>query len=531
MRTYVQKLGKSLMGPLSIIVASGLLLGIVSILQNPTLVGEGFANATIIQGIVGGVQTVVGTMFGLLPILFAISVAIGMSHEDKEIAAFSVVIAFILFHVVINYLLKLKGIDADNTTVEHLMENGMSQIRAVETSNMYETMLGTFTYRMGVFGGIITGLWTAMIHNRYHTKQLPTAFSFFSGNRFVPIMIILTIPIVSIISYFVWPFFNTAINALGGLIGNSGVIGTFLYGFSERLLIPTGLHHVLNQLIRFTPIGGTATIDGETISGALTIFNAELAAPVKDMEIMRNATRFLTQGTHPFMVFGLPAACYAMYKTSYLTQRPKIKGMLIAAAATSFVTGITEPIEFAFIFISPILWVFHAFMSGLSFMIMNLLGVAVGNAGGGMIDLAIFGILQGTYTRWYLVVALGLVYAVVYYFVFKYVIERFDIKTPGRSKDDVLEDADEEVAGSELGSLIMQALGGFDNIKEIDNCISRLRLVLEDTSIINEQRLKKTGSMGIVRIDEKNLQVVYGGKVENAARSLKNEMKSIKRNQ
>ncbi|HFR4279115.1 TPA: PTS transporter subunit EIIC [Enterococcus faecium] len=525
MRTYIQKLGKSLMGPLSIIVASGLLLGIVSILQNPTLVGESFANATVIQGFVGGVQAIVGTMFGLLPILFAISVAIGMSREDKEIAAFSVVIAFILFHVVINYLLQLRGITAESTSVETLMSDGMSQIKAVETSNMYETLLGTFTYRMGVFGGIIAGLWTAMIHNRYHTKQLPAAFSFFSGNRFVPIMIILTIPIISISSFFIWPFVNTAINALGGLIGKSGVIGTFLYGFSERLLIPTGLHHVLNQLIRFTPIGGTATINGETVSGALTIFNTELALPVKDMDILRSATRFLTQGTHPFMVFGLPAACYAMYKTSYLAQRPKIKGMLIAAAATCFVTGITEPIEFAFIFISPILWVFHAFMAGLSFMLMNLFGVAVGNAGGGFIDLAIFGILQGTYTRWYLVVALGLVYAVAYYFVFKYVIERFDVKTPGRSNDDVLEDQDEEMTENELGKLILQGLGGAGNIQEIDNCISRLRLVLKDTATIDEHILKKTGSMGIVKINENNLQVVYGGQVENATRSLKNEMK------
>ena len=364
-----------------------------------------------------------------------------------------------------------------------------------------------------------------MIHNRYHTKQLPAAFSFFSGNRFVPIMIILTIPIISIASFFIWPFVNTAINALGGLIGKSGVIGTFLYGFSERLLIPTGLHHVLNQLIRFTPIGGTATINGETVSGALTIFNTELALPVKDMDILRSATRFLTQGTHPFMVFGLPAACYAMYKTSYLAQRPKIKGMLIAAAATCFVTGITEPIEFAFIFISPILWVFHAFMAGLSFMLMNLFGVAVGNAGGGFIDLAIFGILQGTYTRWYLVVALGLVYAVAYYFVFKYVIERFDVKTPGRSNDDVLEDQDEEMTENELGKLILQGLGGAGNIQEIDNCISRLRLVLKDTATIDEHILKKTGSMGIVKINENNLQVVYGGQVENATRSLKNEMK------
>lgn len=531
MRTHIQKLGKTLMGPLSIIVASGLLLGIVSILQNPAIVGDGLTNASVIQTFIGGVQAVVSTMFGLLPILFAVSVATGMAKEDKEIAGFAVVIAFFVFHIVINYLLQINEITAENTAVEYLTGQGLSNLRAVEISNSYEVMLGTFTYRMGVFGGILVGLWTAFIHNRYHTKQLPVALSFFSGNRFVPIVIILTIPILSIISYFIWPFFNTIINGLGGLIAKSGAFGTFLYGFSERLLIPTGLHHVLNQLIRFTPIGGTAVVDGETISGALSIFNAEMASPNMNLETLRQSTRFLTQGYHPFMLFGLPAACYAMYKTSYLEQRPKIKGMLFAAALTSFVTGITEPIEFAFIFISPILWIFHAFMAGLSFLLMTLMNVAVGNAGGGMIDLTIFGILQGTYTRWYLVVAVGLLYAAVYYFVFKYVIERFDVKTPGRTAitDEVEEEDAVTTSSDSLGARILNALGGKENVTEVDNCISRLRLILRDASVVNERSLESTGSMGIVKIDKNNIQVVYGSKVEQAAQSLKQEIKAQKK--
>lgn len=525
MRTHIQKLGKTLMGPLSIIVASGLLLGIVSILQNPAIVGEGLANASGIQTFIGGVQAIVSTMFGLLPILFAISVATGMAKEDKEIAGFSVVIGFILFHIVINYLLQINDITAENTSVEFLTGKGLSDVRAVEVATRYEVMLGIFTYRMGVFGGILVGLWTAFIHNRYHTKQLPVAFSFFSGNRFVPIVIILTIPFISIASYFVWPFFNTAINGLGSLIGKSGAFGSFIYGFSERLLIPTGLHHVLNQLIRFTPIGGTATVDGETVSGALSIFNAEMASPHMNLDILRQSTRFLTQGYHPFMLFGLPGACYAMYKTSYLEQRPKVKGMLFAAALTSFVTGITEPIEFAFIFISPVLWLFHAFMAGLSFLLMTLMNVAVGNAGGGMIDLTIFGILQGTYTRWYLCVIVGLVYTVVYYFVFKYVIERFDVKTPGRTAAEDDEEDTAVVTNDALGANILNAIGGKDNVEEIDNCISRLRLILKDTSIVNKKMLGATGSMGVVMIDKNNIQVVYGPNVERAAQALKKEMK------
>ncbi|WP_053367776.1 PTS transporter subunit EIIC [Bacillus sp. FJAT-27245] len=528
MRTGIQKLGKTLMGPLSIIVASGLLLGIVSILQNPAIVGETVSNAAIIQNIVGGVRAIVGMMFGLLPILFAISVATGMAKEDKEIAGFAAVIAFIIFHVMIGYLLKLNQITVDTTSVDYLVQQGNSQIRAFEISNAYETMLGVFTYRMGVFGGILVGLWTAFIHNRYHTKQLPTAFSFFSGNRFVPIVIIVTIPFLSMISYFVWPFFNTAINGLGGLIGKSGAIGTFMYGFAERLLIPTGLHHVLNQLIRFTPIGGMAVVDGQTVSGALSIFNAVLASPNPDIETLRQSTRFLTQGTHPFMVFGLPAACYAMYKTSYLEQRPKVKGMLLAAGLTSFVTGITEPIEFAFIFVSPLLYIFHAFMAGLSFFLMTIMNVGVGNAGGGLIDLAIFGILQGTYTKWYVDVIVGLIYAVIYYHVFKFVILKFNVKTPGRTTDSEIDSSEQEVAagsaGDDFGAAILKGLGGKENVVEIDNCISRLRLVLKDTSIVNESILKATGSLGMVKIDKQNIQVVYGPKVEQAARSLKKEV-------
>ena len=526
MRTKIQKFGKTLMGPLSIIVASGLLLGIVSILQNPSIVGSGFANSSTIQVFVKGINDIVGMMFGLLPILFAISVAIGLAKEDKEIAGFSVVIGFFIFHVTIRYILKMNGITADNTTVEYLLEHGKEQIAAFETANAYEVMYGIFTYRMGIFSGILIGAWTAMIHNKFHTQKLPIAFSFFAGNRFVPIMIVATVPFVAIAAYFIWPFFAMAINGLGSLIGNSGNFGLFLYGFSERLLIPTGLHHILNQLIRFTPIGGTAVVDGETISGALSIFNAALASPTRDIETLRYATRFLTQGSHPFMVFGLPAACYAMYKTAFLENKPKVKGMLFAAAITSFVTGITEPIEFAFIFISPVLWIFHAFMSGLSFMLMSVMHVAVGNAGGGMIDLAIFGIAQGLYTRWYIVVIVGLGYAVAYYYFFKYIILKMNVKTPGR--EDTGEEEMEEaatVAPNELGTVILTAIGGKENIDEIDNCISRLRLILKDTELVNEQLVKQTGSMGILKIDKNNMQIIYGGRVEEAARALKNAVK------
>lgn len=520
MRTFIQKLGKSMMGPLSIIVAAGLLLGITTILTNASLVGEAFASAAGVQVVVGAVSALVGKVFGLLPILFAISVATGMVKEDKEIAGFAVVICFVLFHVMLNYMLGLNGITAENTAIDYLTSHGSTTLEAYQINAAYDTQLGIFTYRMGIFGGIVTGLWIAFIHNKFHTQKLPVAFSFFAGNRFVPIMIILTVPFVAIVSYFVWPFFSMLIDGLGTVISKSGPFGLFLYGFAERLLIPTGLHHVLNQLIRFTPVGGTAMIDGTVVSGALNIFQAELVAKNMDMNVFHQATRFLTQGTHPFMMFGLPGACYAMYKTAYAKEQPKVRGMLLASALTSFATGITEPIEFSFIFISPILWVFHAFMAGMSFLIMSLLQVGVGNAGGGFVDLFIFGILQGTYTKWYFCVILGIVYFFAYFFVFKYVIEKKNLKTPGRDVEDSSDDVG-QVEASELGTTILKAIGGKENIRDIDNCISRLRLILNDTSVVDEAALKKTGSLGIIRINENNIQVVYGPKVEEATHALK----------
>lgn len=523
MKTFIQKLGKSLMGPLSIIVAAGLLLGLASTLLNPNVFGNALANVGFVNDFVSLINALAGGLFGLLPILFCMSVAQGMSREDKEVATFASIIGFILFHTTIRFFLGLKGVNAETTSIEYLMGQGMSALEATQKNAAYDTVMGIFTYRMSIFGGIIVGLWTAMIHNRFHETQLPTAFSFFSGKRFVPIMMVVTIPFLAIVMFFVWPLFNMVINGFGALLASAGAFGTFIYGFLERLLIPTGLHHILNQLIRFTPIGGSAMIDGQQVSGALNIFNTLLMQAEPDMDVMRQATRFLTQGTHPFMVFGLPAACYAMYKTALPKNKQKVKGILLAVGLTSLFTGITEPIEFSFFFISPLLWLFHAFMAGMSFLINTLLGVCIGNAGGGLIDLMLFGVLRGPQTKWLLNVVIGLIYAVIYFFVFKWAIVKFNIKTPGREDEtDEVVDTDEV---TELGNGIMDALGGKENILEIDNCISRLRLVLKDTSIVNDALLKRTGSLGIIKINENNIQVVYGTKVEKAAAELKRAVK------
>lgn len=523
MRTFIQKFGKSMMAPLSLIVAAGLLLGLASLLTNQMIFGDALSSIAFVDGFINLVNKLAGQLFGLLPILFCLPIAIGMTREDKETAAFAAVVGFALFHATISFFLNLQGITADTTTVDALAASGLSVEEATSQNAMYNTELGIFTYRMSVFGGVIVGLWTAFVHNRFHRTQLPAAFSFFSGTRLVPIMMVLTVPFVGIVAYFAWPWFSLLIDAFGNLIQAAGAFGTFIYGFLERLLIPTGLHHILNQLIRFTPIGGSATVAGEPVSGALNIFNALLMQSNPDMDLMRQATRFLTQGTHPFMIFGLPAACFAMYRTALPENREKVKGMLLAAGVTSFVTGITEPIEFSFIFISPVLWVFHACMAGLSFLINTLLGVCIGNAGGGLIDLALFGILRGPQTLWYVNVIIGIVYAVVYYNVFKYVITKKNLKTPGR---DVDTEELGDVSVGDMGLAIMEAVGGRKNIVDIDNCISRLRLVLHDTSVVDEAALKATGSLGVIRVNDENVQIVYGTKVEAAAHELKDAVKA-----
>lgn len=520
---YLQKLGKSLMMPISIIAAAGIFLGLASVLQNPAIVGENFVNLLAVQNFIGFIKAIVAALFGNLPILFAISVTIGLAKTEKANAAFSAVIGFLLMHVTISYFLNLRGINVTTASIEALQEAGKSVVQATKQASLYESVLGIFTYRMNVFGGVVSGILTAWVHNRFYKTELPVFISFFGGKRLVPIMTTIFSPILGASLFFIWPFLGAGIENIGNVIANAGLFGTFLFGSLERLLVPTGLHHILNQLVRFTPIGGVATIDGEQFVGALNIFNEQLALTTPDMDIMRSATKFLSQGKIPFMVFGLPAAALAMYHTAAAENKTKVKGFLFAAALATFMTGITEPLEFSFIFLSPILFVFHALMAGFSFMFTNLLGVSIGNVQGGFIDLGVFGILRGVETRWFFEVLLGAIYAPAYYFVFKKVILWKNLKTPGRELELDATDVDEvKVSQSNnLGQAIVAALGGVGNIEAVDNCFTRLRMVLKDSEKIDEAALKTTGAAGVIKLDKSNVQVVYGPQVEGIALKVK----------
>ena len=304
----LQDLGKALMMPISVIAAAGIFLGLAAAMQNPAIMGQAFVELESIQLVLGFIRKIAGSLFGNLPLYFAIAAAIGLAKDEKPTAAMASVIGFISMHVGINYSLLAQGLTPETTSVAYLVKQGMDVTAARMYAAEFGHILGIFTYHMSVLGGVIAGLVTVFLHNRYYTINLPTAINFFGGRRFVPIITVVVLPVIGVLLSLVWPFIGAAIVNVGQMIGEAGVAGTWLYAFAERLLIPTGLHHILNETVRFTPIGGVATFDGESVVGALTIFNTALANPgVIVDDIVREATRFLSQGKIPVMMFSLPS--------------------------------------------------------------------------------------------------------------------------------------------------------------------------------------------------------------------------------
>ncbi|HBQ80501.1 MAG TPA: PTS maltose transporter subunit IICB, partial [Erwinia persicina] len=353
--------------------------------------------------------------------------------------------------------------------------------------------------------------------------KLPEYLAFFGGRRFVPIVTVLVLPLIGVLLALIWPTIGAGIAWVGELIGKSGQYGAFLYGTSERLLIPTGLHHILNETVRFTPIGGIATVDGQTIVGALNIFNTSLTHPgsVPDATV-QEATRFLAQGKIPVMMFGLPAAALAMYHCARPEHKQRVKALVLAGALTSFTTGITEPLEFCFIFVSPVLYLFHALLSGLSFMLMSLMHLMIGNVQGGAIDLVVFGILGGSKTAWWWSVGLGLIYVPIYYYGFRFIILRMRVETPGRESDEALPQV--SVTADERTRVIISGLGGEGNIEDVDCCFTRLRVKVKQMNEVVDQTLMTTGANGVNRVSDHDVQVIYGPQVEKIANDVKSAL-------
>ncbi len=532
MKYWLQNLGKALILPISLLSAMALLLGLTAAFTNNAVINVlPFLEADGFQLICDFLKKLAAIPFAYLPLLFAMAIPLAMCTKDKEVATYSGAIGYITLLVSMQFILGLQGFTAETTSVSALIEQGYTEIEAIGFSAIFKNVMGLFVYNMSILGGIIAGIAVVLIHNRFRQTELPSALSFYSGKKFVPIMTVFIMALVAVVITFVWPFIDHAIISLGGFIGGLGFVGVGAYGFFERILVPTGLHHILNELFRFTSLGGTATIDGEIYVGALNIYYAELYG--SSSSFTAEATQWLSQGKINMMVFGLPAAALAMYHTAKQEVRPLLKKLLIPGVAACMLTGITEPIEFLFIFISPLLWLVHAIFAGFSFFIPAILGATIGNIQGGVLDWLIFGVLQGLETKWYLYLITGPLFAAAYYFSFKFLILKYNIMTPGRGDNmlvGAIEEADnsKEVSIEQLGIDVAEGLGGVDNILVVDNCISRLRVDVKDDSKVDEVILRKTEYLGLNKTGNNHVHVIYGGRVTKVRNALDNYMEATK---
>lgn len=515
----LQRVGRSFMLPIAVLPVAGLLLGLGASFTNPTTIASYglewlLGTGTLLNVLLVIMSKVGSAIFDNLPIIFAVGVAIGMAKKEKEVAALSAVIAYFVMNVSINAMLVINNqVLADGSIASSVM------------SGTVASTVGITTLQMGVFGGIIVGLGVAALHNKFYKIELPNALSFFSGSRFIPIISTVVYVGVGILMYFIWPVVQNGIYALGGLVTGTGYFGTFAFGVIKRALIPFGLHHVFYLPFWQTAVGGTMEVAGQLVEGGQNIFFAQLADP-NVLKFSSDATRYFS-GEFIFMIFGLPGAALAMYQTAKPEKKKIAGGLLLSAALTSMLTGITEPIEFSFLFAAPILFVVQVILGGSAYMIAHILDVAVGlTFSGGLLDLFLFGILQGNAkTNWILIVVAGIVYFFLYYFIFKFLIKKLNLKTPGREDDDeetklyTKKDYQQSnnqdmliIDESSQASMIVSGLGGKANVADLDNCATRLRVTVNDSNLVNEAVLKKSGAAGIIK-SGKGVQIVYGPRV------------------
>lgn len=511
----LQRVGRSFMLPIAILPVAGLLLGVGGSFTNETMLttyglmgimGPG----TILNAILQVMSAAGDIVFANLPIIFAMGVAIGMAKKEKEVAALSAAIAFFIMHASIGAMITNSG--------------GPETMLSGATTSV----VGITSLQMGVFGGIIVGLGVAALHNRFYKIELPQVLSFFGGTRFVPIVSGLTYTAVGILMFFIWPVIQQGIYAIGGVVLESGYAGTWVYGLMERALIPFGLHHVFYLPFWQTALGGTMEVGGRLIEGAQNIFFAQLADPSVE-HFAVSATRFMS-GKFPLMIFGLPGAALAMYKTAKPEKKEAAAGLLMSAALTSMLTGITEPLEFTFLFVAPLLYVIHCVFAGLAYMLMHVFNVGVGMTfSGGLIDMFLFGILQGNAkTNWIWIVVVGVGYFVVYFLLFSFLIQKMNLKTPGRDDNEEVKlyrrsDVDARKKGESsqgaalseedaLSETICHGLGGKKNISDVDCCATRLRCTVHDSALVNDAMLKSTGASGVVHKGN-GVQIIYGPRV------------------
>ena len=512
----LQRVGRSFMLPIAVLPVAGLLLGIGSSFTNATMIDTYGLQAILGEGTILNMFLTVlskagSALFDNLPIIFAVGCAIGMAKKEKEVAALSAVIAYFTMNAAVNAMLVNSGQILDDGSIADFVLQGT-----------ITSSVGIQTLQMGVFGGIIVGLGVAALHNRFYTIELPSALAFFSGSRFVPIISTVVYVLVGIGMFFVWPVVQNGIYALGGLVTGTGYLGTLIFGIIKRALIPFGLHHVFYLPFWQTGVGGSMEVAGKMIEGGQNIFFAQLADP-STVHFSADACRYFS-GEFIFMIFGLPGAALAMYQTAKPEKKKQAGGLLLSAALACMATGITEPLEFSFLFVAPMLFAVQVILAGAAYMIAHILNIAVGlTFSGGFLDLFLFGILQGNAkTSWLRIIPVGIIYFLLYYGIFKFLILKFDLKTPGREDEDtetrLYTKADYNAAketgvkGAEVSALITAGLGGKANIEDVDCCATRLRCTIKDPEKVQEALLKQSGSRGVI-LKGKGIQVIYGPQV------------------
>ena len=537
----LQRVGRSFMLPIAILPVAGLLLGLGSSFTNTTTIETYglqwlLGDKTILHALLVIMNAVGSAIFDNLPLIFAVGVAIGMAKKEKEVSALSAVIAYFVMNVSINAMLKISGkILADGSIAKDVLDGTITSVCGIQS------------LQMGVFGGIIVGLGVAALHNRFYKIELPNALSFFGGTRFVPIISTVVYLFVGILMYFIWPTVQNGIYALGGVVTGTGYFGTLLFGIIKRALIPFGLHHVFYMPFWQTAVGGTMEVAGHMVEGGQNIFFAQLADSANIAHFSADATRYFS-GEFIFMIFGLPGAALAMYKCAKPEKKKQAGSLLLSATLACMFTGITEPLEFSFLFVAPALFAVQVVLAGSAYMIAHILNIAVGlTFSGGLLDFFLFGILQGNAkTSWLLVIPVGIVYFLLYYFIFSFLIKKFDFKTPGREDDDTetklytkadvnerkaakdVKNSDEK-AGSvadELSQTISRGLGGKANISDVDCCATRLRITVIDPDKVNDVLLKSTGASGVVHKGQ-GVQIIYGPRVTVIKSDLEDYLASV----
>lgn len=493
-----QVFGKAIMLPIAVLPAAGLLLGIGGAFSNPnTISNYPFLDQVWLQAIFVIMSYAGQIIFSNLPIIFAVGIAVGLAKSDKGVAGLAALLSYLVMNASMNALLVITGTLAK----EKLGDVGQAMI------------LGIQTLQTGVFGGVIVGLLTYVLHKRFGKVKLPQWLGFFSGSRFVPIITSFSAVLLGLLMFFIWPPIQSGIAGLGGLVDRTGYFGSFLFGFIVKLLGPLGLHHIFYLPFWQTALGGSMMLNGTQVQGAQNIFFAQLADPATQHYFVGTA-RFMS-GKYLTMMFGMLGAALAMYHCAKPENKKKVFGLLLTGAITSFLTGITEPLEFAFLFVAPILFVIHAVYWGLAYMVAHILNITIGMTfSAGLIDFTLFGILQGNEkTNWVLIPIAGIAFFFLYYFTFRILIKKLDLKTPGREDTGNAADQKENTnAGASSGNQagrILDALGGKGNIEDLDCCATRLRVTVHREDQVSEEQLKHTGASGVI-IRGKGVQVIYG---------------------